>query len=140
MDDQINFSAKHGKWIAVKKMTIDEDTQRIDVARLLLSIRETLNNKIYAYLDEEFDLPKLEKEASGLVPQGRLSEDKIASILREVKSPKTTRMLKELTDNKNKLEIYKALYTELVLERLKLPQLNTKALDKYLNEKNRALK
>jgi len=38
MEDKINFFAKHEKWIVVKKMDIDENTEKIDIARLLISI------------------------------------------------------------------------------------------------------
>jgi hypothetical protein len=50
-----------------------------------------------------------------------------------------TKFLKELTDDKNKLEVYKGLVMELVLSKLKLAELNIKALDKYIDDKHRRL-
>lgn len=139
MQEHINFSAKHGSWIVVKKMALDEHTADEDIARILLSIRETLNNKIYEYLGKDFDLDTLEKWAEEIVPSGRLSEEKIAEALKTLKSPKTTKRLKELTTEKQKLEVYRGLLTELVLQRLKLNTLQLKALEKYVDNKNRRL-
>lgn len=139
MQEHINFSAKHGSWIVVKKMALDEHTADEDIARILLSIRETLNNKIYEYLGKDFDLDTLEKWTEEIVPSGRLSEEKIAEALKTLKSPKTTKRLKELTTEKQKLEVYKGLLTELVLQRLKLNTLQLKALEKYVDNKNRRL-
>ena len=48
-DDHVNFTAKHGKWIVVKRLIIDESTPQVDVARLLASINETTTLKIPAY-------------------------------------------------------------------------------------------
>jgi len=139
MDDHISFSAKKGSWIAVKKMAVDENTGDDDVARILLSIRDTVSPKIYQYLGEDFNVGELEKMAEEAVPSGRLNEEKIIAAIKSTKSPKTTKRLKEFTDDKKKLEIFKGLYAELVMARLKLPGLNLKALDKYLDEKYRRL-
>ncbi|ASJ01254.1 DUF2666 domain-containing protein [Thermococcus gorgonarius] len=51
--DHINFTAKHGKWIVVKRLIIDDSTQMADVARLLASINETITTKlpVYANID-----------------------------------------------------------------------------------------
>lgn len=48
-DDHVNFTAKHGKWIVIKRFIIDESIPRVDVARLLASINETTTLKIPAY-------------------------------------------------------------------------------------------
>ncbi|WP_457753193.1 DUF2666 family protein [Thermococcus sp.] len=52
-EDHINFTAKHGGWIVVKRLIIDEKTELADVARLLASINETITSKlpIYAKID-----------------------------------------------------------------------------------------
>jgi hypothetical protein len=139
MQEHINFSAKHGSWIVVKKMALDEHTADEDIARILLSIRETLNNKIYDYLRSDFELETLEQWADEIVPGGRLSEEKIAEVFKTLKSPKTTKRLKEFTTDKHKLEVYKGLLTELVLQRLKLNTLELKPLEKYVDSKHRRL-
>lgn len=139
MEEHVNFSAKYKSWVVVKKMKVEEENEDADVGRLLLSIRETLNNKIYEFLGEEFEIKDLEKEADELVPPGRLKEEQIAAVLKALRSPKTTKMLKGFTEEKLKLEVYKQLFTELVMQRLKLNTLTTKALDKYLDDKSRRL-
>jgi len=139
MDEHINFSAKYKSWVVVKKMKVGEEIEDIDVGRILLSIRDTLNDKIYDFIGQDFDTKALEAMADELVPTGRLKEDQIAAVLKGVRSPKTTKKLKELTDEKLKLEVYKQLYTEIVIKRLKLNMLAIKPLDKYLDDKNRRL-
>ncbi|WP_456421631.1 DUF2666 domain-containing protein [Thermococcus sp.] len=54
-DEHINFTAKHGRWIVVKRLIIDEKTPALDIARLLASINETTTLKIpvYAGIDVE---------------------------------------------------------------------------------------
>ena len=139
MDEHISFSAKHKAWIAVKKTSIDENTDDLDIARILISIRDSLDNKIFQYLEGDFDMKTLEEKVAEIVPSGRANEAAIASALKEAKSPKMTKFLKELTDDKNKLEVYKGLVMELVLSKLKLAELNIKALDKYIDDKHRRL-
>ncbi len=61
-EPHVNFTAKHGRWIVVKRLIIDEKTPMLDVARLLASINETTTLKmpVYAGLDVE----GIEKEFS----------------------------------------------------------------------------
>ena len=52
-EDHVNFTAKHGNWIVVKRLMIDEKTPPADVARILASINETTTAKlpVYAKID-----------------------------------------------------------------------------------------
>ncbi|AMQ19222.1 DUF2666 domain-containing protein [Thermococcus peptonophilus] len=61
-EDHVNFTAKHGKWIVVKRLIIDEKTPLLDVARLLASINETVTLKLPAYA--HIDLEGIEGEFS----------------------------------------------------------------------------
>jgi hypothetical protein len=90
-------------------------------------------------LRSDFELETLEQWADEIVPGGRLSEEKIAEVFKTLKSPKTTKRLKEFTTDKHKLEVYKGLLTELVLQRLKLNTLELKPLEKYVDSKHRRL-
>ena len=47
--EHINFTAKYGKWIVVKRLMIDDKTPMADIARILASINETATSKIAAY-------------------------------------------------------------------------------------------
>jgi len=53
--DHVNFTAKHGRWVVVKRLVIDDATPNVDVARLLASINETVTAKlpVYAGIDIE---------------------------------------------------------------------------------------
>ncbi len=48
-EDHVNFTAKHGRWIAVRRLLIDEKTPMADIARLLAAINESLTLKLPAY-------------------------------------------------------------------------------------------
>ena len=48
-EEHVNFTAKHGRWIAVRRLIIDEKTPMADVARLLAAINESLTLKLPAY-------------------------------------------------------------------------------------------
>ncbi|AIU70579.1 hypothetical protein TEU_09680 [Thermococcus eurythermalis] len=61
-DDHVNFTAKHGRWIVVKRLIIDDKTLMLDVARLLASINETTVLKLPVYAD--IDLEGIESEFS----------------------------------------------------------------------------
>jgi len=47
--EHVNFTAKDGRWIVVKRLMIDGSVQGVDVARLLASINETVTLKLPAY-------------------------------------------------------------------------------------------
>lgn len=139
MEDHISFSAKYKSWIVVKKMKVDENIEDIDVGRILLSIRDTIDGKIYELLQGDFDIEGLKKIVDEIVPSGKLNEEQMASALKTAKSPKATKMLKELTEEKLKLEVYKGLLVEMVVQKLNLSMLALKSLDKYLDDKSRRL-
>jgi len=54
-EPHVNFTAKHGRWIVVKRLIIDEKTPMLDVARLLASINETVTLKLPAYADIDLE-------------------------------------------------------------------------------------
>ena len=134
--EKIQFRAKKGKWFVVKKMDIDENTKDIDVARLLTTINETVQKKIYEFLP--FDLKKLEEIADEIYQKkkGRVKEEDITNALAKLKSPSTTRKLNSITESKEGKEILKIILNNIILERLGIKtRLDTKLIDKYM-EKN----
>ncbi|MEA1993692.1 MAG: DUF2666 family protein [Euryarchaeota archaeon] len=131
MEDKINFIAKHGKWIAVKKMEIDENTDKIVIARLLLSIRETAGRKLFEYLDEDFDLEELDDIVSDTVPKGTLSGGKIAEALKKLKYS----VPRKVEGSKLEKKIKKQIVTEKVLQELKFKTLDADTLEKYIKKK-----
>ncbi len=47
--NHVDFTAKHGRWIVVKRILIDEKTLRLDVAYVLASINDTVVSKLPVY-------------------------------------------------------------------------------------------
>ncbi|WP_292460943.1 DUF2666 domain-containing protein [Methanothermococcus sp.] len=135
--EKIQFRAKKGKWFVVKKMDIDENTEDIEVARLLNSIDETINKKIIEFLP--FDMKKLEEIADEIYQKkkGRVKEEDIANALSKLKSPSTTRKLNSITELKEGKEILKIILNNIILERLGIKtRLDTKLIDKYMEKAN----
>ena len=136
--ESIQFRVKKGKWFVAKKMDIDENTENIDIARMLISIDETLHKKILEHLP--FDIKKLEEIADDIYQKkrcGRAKEEDIVEALKKLKSPKTTKRLKEITEVKEGLEILKIVLNNIVLKRLGIKiHLNTKLIDKYVEKVN----
>ncbi len=133
MEDKIEFIAKHKNWFVVKKIKIDENTESIEIARLLASIDETVLNKIVEYLP--FDIDKLYKIADEIFQKkkGRITEEEIAQVLKKLKSPATTRKLNEITESKEGKEILKAILNNIILERLGIPtRVSPKVIEKYI--------
>jgi len=126
-EDHINFTAKHGSWIVVKRLMIDEKTPLIDVARILASINETITLKlpIYAEIDvkgiegyfKEFKKVRSESEIKGIT-------EKLLNFMPTEYAPE------EFTEH---AKIY-ALRT--VLKPMKLAlDIPAKPLEKYLEKK-----
>jgi hypothetical protein len=133
--DHVSFTAKHKGWIVAKKMEIDDTAEDVDVARLLISIRETFTNKIYEYLNEDINIEYIEEMVDEIVPSGRLTEDKIASILKTLKGGAITRKLSEIADTKEKKSIAKAILVEKALKKMKLAELTPKMIDKFIEKR-----
>ncbi|ASJ17537.1 hypothetical protein A3L04_00855 [Thermococcus chitonophagus] len=61
-EEHVNFTAKYGRWIVVKRLIIDEKTPMLDIARLLASINETAVNKIQEFV--RIDMSGIEEHFS----------------------------------------------------------------------------
>ena len=136
MEQSIQFRAKKGKWTVIKKINIDENTSDTEVARLLNSIDETVNKKVYEFLP--FDSGKIEEIANEIYEKkkGKVKEEDITNALLKLKSPATTRKLNAITKSKEGKAIVKIILNNIVLERLGIKtRLETKLIDKYI-EKN----
>ena len=132
--ESIQFRVKKGNWFVVKKMEIDENTENIDIARILISIEETLDRKIVEYLP--FDIKKLEEIADEIYKKkGRVKDEDIVEVIKKLKSPRINRKLKEITDSKEGVEILKIILNRMVLERLGIKtRIDTKLIDKYIEK------
>ncbi|WP_423793114.1 DUF2666 domain-containing protein [Methanocaldococcus indicus] len=135
MEERIEFFAKHKNWFVVKKLKIDENVEDIEIARLLLSIDETVSKKFLEYLP--FDMKKLEEIADTIYKKkkGRISEEEIAEVLKKLKSPAISRKLNEITTSKEGKEILKIILTNMILERLGFEtRVPSKLLEKYMEK------
>lgn len=133
-DEGIQFRARKGNWFVVKKMEIDENTEDIDIARLLISIDETLDRKILEYLP--FDMKKLEEIADEIYKKrGRVKEEDILEAIKKLKSPRITRRLKEITESKEGVEILRVILNRMVLERLGIKtRIDTKLIERFMEK------
>ena len=118
------------KWVVVKKLEVDEDTSKLELARFLASVHMTLNNKMFQFIGESLDLKALNElveeitgakwdKKKGWILKGRVGEEKISSILAKLKSPAVSKKLAKIVKNKKELELAKVYLTRNVLEALK---------------------
>ncbi|WP_131007117.1 DUF2666 domain-containing protein [Methanofervidicoccus abyssi] len=133
-NENIQFRVKKGNWFVVKKMDIDENTEDIDIARMLISINETVDRKIMEYLP--FDMKKLEEIADEIYKKkGKIKNEDIVEVIKKLKSPKITRRLRKITDSKEGVEILGIILNRIVLERLGIKtRIDTKLIDRYIEK------
>ncbi|HIP35184.1 MAG TPA: DUF2666 domain-containing protein [Methanothermococcus okinawensis] len=133
-NENIQFRVKKGNWFVVKKMDIDENTEDIDIARMLISINETVDRKIMEYLP--FDMKKLEEIADEIYKKkGKIKNEDIVEVIKKLKSPKITRRLRKITDSKEGVEILRIILNRIVLERLGIKtRIDTKLIDRYIEK------
>jgi len=115
-------------------MDIDENTEDIDIARMLISINETVDRKIIEYLP--FDMKKLEEIADEIYKKkGKIKNEDIVEVIKKLKSPKITRRLRKITDSKEGVEILRIILNRIVLERLGIKtRIDTKLIDRYIEK------
>ena len=148
MDDQISFSAQVDKWVCVKKQKVEQDSEPIDVARILASIHESMDRKIWEFTGKEIPLEELDQIAHEITGaqynqkkkrwelKGRKSEAQIASALSKLNSPTTTRKIN--VKGKQAMEIAKSYLTRKTLDLLSFRlELNPKTVEKYQEEKRK---
>ena len=148
MADRILFDAKIGNWVCIKKGIIDQDTEAMEVARLLASIHDSMDRKIWEFVGKEINTEELDKIAYEITGatynekkkswelKGRKTEQQIASALAKLNSPATTRKIN--VKGKQALEIAKAYLTRKVLTLLGFRiELDPKIAEKYIEEKSK---
>ena len=130
------FDAEVGKWVCIKKLNIDENTDSLDIASILFSIDESINKKVWDFLKNEFDLEKVDEYAKELVGEGRTSAKKIEEVLAKINSPSTGKFLKTLTPTKKGRDILKIYLTRKTLELMNFKIApDKKLIDEYIKEK-----
>ncbi len=143
---QIEFFADTGKFRAVKKLQVVEETEPMHVARFLASVQETLVRKTRDYMDFDLPMDKLDeiiaeicdakKSKKGWKLNGRVSEERISKCLASARGPKATRLINEVVEGKKARELAKAYVLQTTLDALGFPlAINQKLFEKYLDEK-----
>ena len=149
MEDHVLFDAQVGKWICIKKGKIDKDTADIEVSRVLASIHDSMDRKIWEYLGKEINLKELDeiayeitgaqfdKKKKKYLVKGRKSEAQIAEALAKCNSPSTTKKMTK-SPNKHYKEIAKSYLTRKVLDLLGVRmELDPKLVEKFVETKSK---
>jgi len=134
--EMVHFLGNYSGWKCVKRMEVEELTEDFDIAMLLLSMRESFNNKIYDYMSDKFDMESLDGLVEDIIPnKGRFNEEDITTILSKLNSTDFLSDLQRVSPDSNATEILKRVAAEKTLIRLKLPLLNAKMIEKYIEKK-----
>lgn len=125
-EEHVNFTAKHGRWIAVRRLIIDEKTPMADVARLLAAINESLTLKLPVYAD--IDVKGIEEYFSAFKRVKKADIPKVVGAFLEF--PAEDYAPSEFTEHARIYALRKA------LEKIGLPlDFPAKSLEKYLEKK-----
>lgn len=148
--DEIIFSAQVGSWICIKKQKIEPDTPKLEVARILASIHDSMNRKTWEFLKDDFPLDELDKIAYEITGatfdekkkewsvKGRVTEAQLAECLAKLNNPSTGRRINELLNppTKNGPEIAKSYLSRKVIDLLGIRiELDPTTVEKYIKEK-----
>jgi len=132
----VHFLGNYGSWKCVKRMEVEDLTEDFDIAMLLLSMRESFNNKIYDYMSDKFDMESLNGLVEDIIPKkARFKEEDIAAALSKLNSPDFLKDLERISPDPNAKDILKRIAAEKTLTELKLPLLNAKMVEKYIEKK-----
>ena len=146
MEGKIEFFADAGKFRAVKKIAVNDETEPMFVARFLASVQDTLVRKTRDFMNVDLPMDQLdeivaeicdaEKKKKGWKLKGRVSEEKISRCLADARGVKASRKINEIIEGKKARELAKAYVLQTTLMALGFPlALDQKLFEKYLDEK-----
>ena len=134
--NMVHFLGNYAGWKCVKRMEVEDLTEDLDIAMLLLSIRESFNNKIYDYMSDKFDMESLNGLVEDIIPKkGRFKEEDIATTLSKLNAQEFISSLERISENPKATEILKRIAAEKTIAGLKLSLLNAKMVEKYIEKK-----
>jgi len=151
MTDEIVFSAQVGSWVCIKKGKLEADSKKVEASRILASVHESMDRKIWDFLREDFPLEELDKiayEVTGAaynekkkdwLVEGKVTEERLAEALAKLNSPATTRRINDVlaTKTKNGVEIAKSYLSRKVIDLLGIRiELDPGIVEKYIKEKS----
>ena len=149
--DEIVFSAQAGNWVCIKKEKPEPGAKKIELSRILASIHDSMDRKIWDFLREDFPLEELDKiayEITGAaynekkkewLVEGKATEERLSQALAKLNSPATSRRINEVlaTKSKNGPEIAKSYLSRKVIDLLGIRiELDPSVVEKYIKEKS----
>lgn len=137
--DGIQFFAKVGDWVCIKRGEIKEDTTGPEITRVLASIQNSMDRKKWDFLKNEIDLNFLDTVATELVGgKGRVNADRLSEILAKLNGPGIGRKIKDVVKTKAGKEIAKTYLTRAVFEKLKFRiDLDAKLVEKFIGQQDK---
>lgn len=145
---EIIFDAKFGDWVCIKKQKVEDGAPKIEAARILASIMDTIGRKSLDFLKDDFPLAELDKAAYEIAG-AQFDEKKkdwivknknIEESLAKLNNPSTSRKISEVLNPKTKngpeiAKTYVAIKTfDLLGFRISL---DPKVIEKYIEEKSK---
>ncbi len=97
MEDTIQFIAKHGNWVVVKK-TKPHENSPLENSLFLSSVLSTIYDKLEEYLHEAFDLSELDKVVEEIVRGKRASANVIGEVVSAANGPKVSKIINKLVE------------------------------------------
>jgi hypothetical protein len=151
MTDEIVFSANVGSWVCIKKGNPGPGAKKVEISRILASIHDSMDRKIWDFLKDDFPLEELDKiayEITGAaynekkkewLVEGKATEERLSQALAKLNSPATSRRINEVlaTKSKNGPEIAKSYLSRKVIDLLGIRiELDPSVVEKYIKEKS----
>ena len=98
--DSIQFLAKYGDWIAVKKIACDEHTQPLDIIKFFASVSDSFDRKTIEAIAKMVDVSKIDEVINEIIPEdkGRYTAEEAAKALSQAQGPKVGKIINELTE------------------------------------------
>ncbi len=106
--DSIEFLAKYGSWVSIKKLLIDESTKPEEVVFHLALIRENIDRKAFEFLG--LDTNVLDSAASQVAGSGRKSYKSLAEALTKFGAADTKDVIEKACKGKEELKEFAATY------------------------------
>ena len=99
--DSVEFLAKYKNWLAVKKITIKENTQPEEIVLQLSSIRQSVDKKSFELLG--IDLAKLDAYATTLTGGARKNYGSLAQVIQKLGTGEVKEVVNGATGGKKEL-------------------------------------
>jgi hypothetical protein len=138
--DAIEFFAKFGDWVCIKKVEIKPDTTGPEITRILTSIQNSIDRKKWDFLGKAIDLGSLDAIAAEIVGEkGRVNGDRLSEILAKLNGPGVGKKINELVKGKAAAEVAKTYVTRAVFELLNFRvDMDAKLIEKFVDEQEKA--